>query len=323
MLPVNGTTSPTGVGGYAPRALPKRAMTSRRAILSDSQVRWLLAFLFLNVPVLAFGMLWVVAFPHDWVVLAQVPARLSDGTLYDHTPLYDYVWSPIMAWVLALVIIPAGYWALFAARVATLPFLGRGLALLTVLSLPFWIDAINGNYFTFIVVAGVLALRGSRVGGLAFLALACLMPRPIQVPMAAYLLWHRPDLRIPFAAMVAVSVAVAVASGYAPDWLGALSSFGGESRDHMGPTRFFGSAWFLVGVPLAIWLTVKGRVGWAGLALSPYVLPQYLLAILWESEPSARSDQLPSRSTGSTQDRLVEPRPEALGEPIAATGAPG
>ena len=264
-------------------------MTSRPATLSNSHVRWLLAFLFLNVPVLAFGMLWVVAFPHDWVVLSQVPGRLSNGTLYDHTPLYDYVWSPIAAWVLALLIIPAGYWALFAARVATLPFLGRGLAVLTVLSLPFWIDAVNGNYFTFIVVAGVLALRGSRVGGLAFLALACLMPRPIQVPMTAYLLWHRPALRIPFVAMVVVSIAAAALSGYAGDWASALLTFGQTSRDHLGPTRFVGTAWYLVGVPLAIWLTVKGRVGWAGLALSPYVLPQYLLAILWEMVGSSAS----------------------------------
>ena len=279
-------------------------LSRQAALFGRTYVRWPLAFLFLNVPVLAFGMLWVVGFPHDWVVFAQVPARLADGTLYDRTAVYNFVWSPIAAWLLAVVIIPAGYWALFAARVATLPFLGRGLALLTVLSLPFWIDAVNGNYFTFIVVAGVLALRGSRVGGLAFLALACLMPRPIQVPLAAYLLWNRSDLRIPFAAMVAVSAAVTVASGYAPDWLAALSSFGGESRDHMGPTRFIGSAWFLVGVPLAIWLTVKGRFGWAGLALSPYVLPQYLLTILWEIDRSSRSGDeaitTPSRTAVAT-----------------------
>jgi hypothetical protein len=263
--------------------------SSRAALFSWTYIRWPLAFLFLNVPVLAFGMLWVVAFPHDWVVLAQVPERLRDGTLYDHTAVYNFVWSPIAAWLLAVVIIPAGYWALFAARVATLPFLGRGLAILTVLSLPFWIDAVNGNYFTFIVVAGVMALHGSRTGGLAFLALACLMPRPIQVPLAAYLLWNRSDLRIPFAAMVAVSVAVAVASGYAPDWLAALSSFGGESRDHMGPTRFIGRGWFRGGVPLAIWLREMGWVGWAGLALSPYVLPQYLLTLLWEFDRSSGS----------------------------------
>lgn len=294
----------------------------RPAILSESHVRWLFALLFLNVPVVAFGMLWVVAFPHDWVVLEQVPARLRDGTLYDHTALYDWVWSPIAAWLMAVAIIPAGYWALFAVKAATLPLLGRELALLTVLSLPFWIDAINGNFFTFVVVAGFLALRGSRVGGLAFLALACLMPRPIQVPLAAYLLWHRPDLRVPFLAMAVTSVAVAVFSGYASDWLGALLVFGGESRDHLGPTRFVGSAWFLVGVPLAAWLTVKGRVGWAGLALSPYVLPQYLLAILWELKPWALADQPPSRSTGSTQDLRVEPDRGALGEPNAAIDAP-
>ncbi len=50
-----------------------------------------------------------------------------------------------------------------------------------------------GNTFTFVVVAAAFALRGSRFGALAFLALTALMPRPVQIPLALWLLWTRPD----------------------------------------------------------------------------------------------------------------------------------
>lgn len=270
--------------------------------------KWFLILAFLNLPIVAFGMLWVLAFAHDWEVLSLVPVKLGDGTLYEHSAVYNFVWSPIAAWLIALVVMPAGYWALFAAHAAVLPLLGAELAIVTVLSLPFWIDAVNGNYFTFVAVSGVLAMRGSRAGSLAFLALACLMPRPIQIPLGAYLLWRRPDLRPPFLVMVAISVGAAAFSGYAGEWATALLSFGGEGRDHLGPTRFIGGAWFVIGVPLAIWLTVRGRVGWAGLAVTPYLLPQYLLAILWEvaSSPTREDSTVPA--PGDPQaPRLAEP----------------
>jgi hypothetical protein len=38
-----------------------------------------------------------------------------------------------------------------------------------------------------------------------------------------------------------------------------------------------GNWWLAAGIPLAIWLTRRGRVGFAALAVSPYLLPQYFL----------------------------------------------
>ena len=38
----------------------------------------------------------------------------------------------------------------------------------------------------------------------------------------------------------------------------------------------------VIGLPLAAWLTWKGRLGLASLAASPYWLPYYLLMLLLE-----------------------------------------
>ena len=57
------------------------------------------------------------------------------------------------------------------------------------------------------------------------------------------------------------------------------------SPTHRTSARAGSSAWFrwlLIGVPLATWLTVKGRPGFASLAASPYWLPYYLLFLLLE-----------------------------------------
>lgn len=51
---------------------------------------------------------------------------------------------------------------------------------------------------------------------------------------------------------------------------------------NFSPTRLIGVVWLLIGVPLAAWLTWKGRVGIAGLAMTPYLLPPYLLMLLWD-----------------------------------------
>jgi hypothetical protein len=60
---------------------------------------------------------------------------------------------------------------------------------------------------------------------------------------------------------------------------------------NLGPSRWLGYWWLLAGVPLGAWLYWRGKVGWAGLAISPYVWSYYLLWTLpWVnprySEPS-------------------------------------
>jgi hypothetical protein len=67
------------------------------------------------------------------------------------------------------------------------------------------------------------------------------------------------------------------ATGYAVDWISAMLAYGSAPAYNMGPSRVFGVWWLAIGLPLAAWMTLKCRVGWAGLAISPYVLPQYLM----------------------------------------------
>ncbi len=89
----------------------------------------------------------------------------------------------------------------------------------------------------------------------------------------------------PIVAMGATHTMAVLLSGYAVEWVQAVTSFTGSQQGSLGPVRYFGSAWLAVGIPLGIWMTMKGRVGLAGLAISPYVLAHYLLLVLWDVVP--------------------------------------
>ncbi len=65
-------------------------------------------------------------------------------------------------------------------------------------------------------------------------------------------------------------------SGYAAAWMDAMLRYN-QPPFNIGPSFFVGLWWLILGIPLGIWLTLKGRVGWAGLAVTPYWLAQYLL----------------------------------------------
>ena len=233
----------------------------------------------------------LLAMPHDWMIWAQIPARLAQGRLYEATaetattPAYFFVFAPLAGWVMAAVV-PLGYALWWALHLGALPLLRDWkLIALTVLSVPFWIDTMIGSTVVWVFVAGVVAMRGSRWGAITYLALFLLMPRPVHLPLAGWLLWQRPDVRWPFALLLAVVGLTTLASGYTEDWIANLLWTGGDylSVEHnFSPTRLIGVVWLLIGVPLAAWLTWKGRVGIAGLAMTPYLLPPYLLMLLWD-----------------------------------------
>jgi hypothetical protein len=228
----------------------------------------------------------LVAWPFDWNVLAQLPDRIRDGSLYAFDPSYNYVWSPTMAAILATVVIPVGYWAWFALHVMCLAFLrdGRMIAL-ALLSLSLWVDAGLGNTVVFVVVAGILALRGSRVGEVAFVALFALVPRPVQLPLLVWLLWRRPHLRIPFVLVSGCVLASAAAVGLLDDWVTAAAGLAMAATTgpaNFGPTAAIGLGWYAIAIPAATLLTVRGHVGTAGLLISPYLYPQYLLFLLFD-----------------------------------------
>ena len=234
--------------------------------------------------------------PNDWQVWTWIPGWMRAGELY--APEHWIVWAPPMNWLLAFMVVPLGYaWWWVAHWLAVVTMRDWTLIALTVLSVPFWADAMNGQTVTFAFVAGVWALRGSKLGTLAFLALAVLIPRPLVVPLTVYLLWREPWTRLPFVGMGAVVVGVSTLSGDLLPWLGNLFALGGANYQHfanLSPTKVIGAWWLVIGVPLAAWLTMKGRIGLAGLAMSPYVLPFYPLVLLWEWPTSS------SRQAGAT-----------------------
>lgn len=226
----------------------------------------------------------------DWPAWETASRDLWTGELYETD---DYVWSPIAAWLLAGVV-ALGWPFLVVAHFVAIAFLPSRLLVAT--SFPFWVDMFTGNFFTFVAVSGYWALRGNRPAAIAFLATCALMPRPVQVPLALWLLWKDRSLIWWAAGMAGVTLAVLLVSGYTVPWAEALLGVGAEwpSRDwDLGPTRFIGTAWLVVGVPLAVWLGLKGRVGWAGLAMSPYLAPQYFMALLWSDHDVEAADAHP------------------------------
>lgn len=224
--------------------------------------------------------------PHngDWQLWLAVRDSLGDGSYYRLDSAFPFIWSPVAAWLISAVT-TVGYWPWFWLHLASLWLLRFSpvLMLLVVTSLAFWTDAIQGNAFTFVFVAGVLALRGSGKWSLAYLALVLLMPRPIHLPLAAVLLWRGRQLWFPVSVIALAQTVIVLATGQLVPWATAILGYThADVGYNFGPTRFFGWGWLIIGVPLATWLTLRGRLGWAGLAMSPYVMAQYLMWPLLE-----------------------------------------
>lgn len=220
----------------------------------------------------------------DWHTFEAVVRAANPYAVTDPIP---FVWSPVTV-PLIEGIAALGYWPWVVAHVAVVFLLRSPLLIgLVLVSYGFAFDTAQGNTLTFSLIAGMLALRGSRAGSLAYLALLVLIPRPLLVPLGAWIVWRQPEMRWPFAAMIVAHAAIVLASGLAGEWIAAVLAYGGPAWD-IGPTAIVGAWWLVVGVPLAGWLTLRGRIGWAGLAMSPYILPQYLAWPLVELEGRKR-----------------------------------
>ena len=173
------------------------------------------------------------------------------------------------------------------------------LAGMVLVSYPFFFDVSSGNLMVFVLLAGTWAIRGNRVAIAAYLLLAVLIPRPLTLPLAAWLLWKRPAWRLPAALVVLGVMASTAALGYGSAWADALTRSAGDVRNvfNLGPTGFIGPAWLLVGIPLGVWLTFRGRLGWASLAISPYLLPYYYLMLGLEVAPGRGAGSRPAFMT--------------------------
>jgi hypothetical protein len=124
--------------------------------------------------------------------------------------------------------------------------------------------------------------------------------------------------------MVVVSIVLVAATGYGGAWVDALigvpASVQGTSRD-IGPARLVGYWWIVVGAALAVWFTVRGRLGLASIAASPYWLPQYLLMLLLERhDVRATAIGRSTRPTGGFVRRRAEETPATLHDGAPAGG---
>jgi hypothetical protein len=221
----------------------------------------------------------------DWENFVEAAARLNEGTLYEIEYPYAFRWSPVAAWLLGFITLMP-LWAWQALHVAVLPLLRSWwLVAACLVTYPFWFDIQTGNIMIFVTVAGFWALRGSPLATALFLGLTVLVPRPLMLPLAIWILWSRPAWRLPFGLFLIGHAVVVAAGGHLGPWIGSLLTVAPEltSDFNYGPSRFIGVLWVPIGVLLAAWLMRRRRLGLAGLAISPYWLPYYFLMLIMEA----------------------------------------
>ena len=138
----------------------------------------------------------------DLVDYQTAAKRVWDGALYATDGGYNFRYSPVAAYLFApLVLVTPLLWrALHVIAALAMPTWPMRLLLLA--SWPFAFDLQLGNVMTFVLLAAAWALRGNRIGALAFIACCLLFPRPFMLPIAVWLLWKQPWLRWPAVALL-------------------------------------------------------------------------------------------------------------------------
>jgi hypothetical protein len=227
----------------------------------------------------------------DWSSFVEASHRItSGGSVYAVEADYAFRYSPLLAYLFA-ALAPMGVLAWRLLHVVALGAMIAAdrrlwpVAVLALVSWPFWFDVDAGNLLTFVLVAGALALRRNPIGIGTFLTLALLVPRPLMLPLLGWCLWRHPTWRIPFAGMAVAAGLLTLFTGQAVAWLGVLAASTDEMASvlNFGPSRLLGIAWVPIGLALAGFLTWRGRIGLASLAASPYWFPYYFLMLLWEA----------------------------------------
>ena len=192
-----------------------------------------------------------------------------------------YRWSPPAAWIWSTLIVPIGLPAWQLVHLVALALIRdwRVIAV-ALLTWAFWEDLANGNVMTFVFVSAWWALRGSRTGTVAFLALSVLVPRPLMLPVLVWLLYRRPGARICFGAFVLIVIGLSVAAGQADAWVARLVVTGRDELTvvwNIGPSRLLGATWVPIGATLALLLAWKGWLGLSSVIVSPYLFHYYML----------------------------------------------
>lgn len=238
------------------------------------------------------------AIPFDWLQFQIATDRIGTGTLYEWESRgsfeYSYRYAPLFAYVM-VPMVELGITVWRVLQFAVLLLLPWRVALITLIAWPFWEDVYNANVMTLVFVSGWHALNGNRAGTVAYLLLTALVPRPLMLPLVIWILWKQPSTRAVVAIGAVLYAGLTVATGEAGGFVWALSQGGNmiEFERNYGPSRWLGWAWLAVGIPLGAWLIWRGRIGFASLAVSPYLLPYHFIVGLWET---ARTHDRPAIS---------------------------
>ena len=202
----------------------------------------------------------------DWDIYTEAGSRFFTGALYEWDGL-PYRYSPLLAPLFA-ALAPIGYLGWSLLHFAALLTIPRKLALIALVSAPFWNDVYNGNTVTFVFVAAVWALRGKPW---AFFVLAVLIPRPVMLPVLAWLLWRHREYVVPFVLIAVVSLLGAWMTGWVDEWVvGEIGNFGRDIYADIGPSMLIGAWWFPVGLGLAAYCTWRGWLGPASFLASGF-----------------------------------------------------
>jgi hypothetical protein len=245
----------------------------------------------------------------DWANIANLPANPYDVTAFR--------WSPPAAWIWSTLIEPMGENLWRFAHIAVLALLPWRVALIVLVSAPFWHAVAGGNMIVFAFVAGWHALNGNRAGIVAFTVMAALVPRPLMLPVLLVIVWRYPVARWSFG-LAAIGVVVwSVAVGLADDFVARLLWAGGDmsSTANIGPSQFIGAAWVPIGLALGGWLLWRGHVGLASVAVSPYWFPAYLLFGLFDLCRANEAGQGDAVAARQREVRVLPDRRE--GRPVS------
>lgn len=249
----------------------------------------------------------------DWVILTNAGHHITAGiNPYDFD---GYRYSPLVAYFFAWIE-PIGWTAYTIIGLTFVLVLRdwRWIGLLLVL-MPFWADVQSGITLYPVLVLSVCALRGERWATLAQVALTALVPRPLVVPVLVWLLWHDRRLILPSLGIAAAIAVPTVATGWADEWITTLVTLSEPGPYPIAST--LGLAWLAV-LALGIWLTVRGHLGLAALAVSPYLAPGHLMMLALEIRhiyPRVFGDRrrIPGgASRGGSDDQWKPPGPAEI-----------
>lgn len=228
----------------------------------------------------------------DWDLVAEAGVRILRGDdpylagdvegAYRYSPLYALIGG---------ITEPLGPWPWRIMSMASLLLLPRRLALIAAVSFPFWFDLRAGNITTVMAVLAVLSVQGRGWAQVGYFAITVLIPRPLMVPVALWIVWQRRRWWPWLLAAFAMYAAATWATGWLEEWLVVLGrvSAGLEGKTFLGWQRWLGAWWWAAAVPLAVMLMWRGRLGLASIAISPHIVPYYGLFLLLEATPAAES----------------------------------